>query len=415
MNKAIWLFILICSMSNLYGQVNNKKLSLNEAVEMSVKNNAELKVYRSEIKALGAVVLQSGLNPNPELEVEAENILGNEDFSGFKGSEITAKISQNILLAGKISKREKIAELNISLAEWDYEAKRLEVITNVRSAFGRAIATQKQIEQNKELVKLSEEFIINLKERIKAGKISPAEVSRAQIILNSLQIELNRLKFEYDASIAELSTLVNDPALSFESLIGDLNYISNIPVYDSLLMQLENNPNLKRYDNEYDKQKAVIDFEESKLIPDLTISAGYKRLNEVKASTLVLGASIPLPIFNRNQGSIQEAQIRYDQKKTEYEVIKNKLTLQLNLLYNRLGTLLVTTQKLKNESIPDAEETFRIIKEGNLSGRFTILDVLDTERTLFEIQNQYLNTVGEINTVIVEMEGLIVNKIRGYK
>ncbi len=121
--------------------------------------------------------------------------------------------------------------------------------------------------------------------------------------------------------------------------------------------------------------------------------------------------SIPLPIFDRNQGAIQEAQIRLDQKSKEYEAIKNRLTLHLNLLYNRLTTLLISAEKLKKESIPNAEETFRIIKEGNLLGRFTIIDVLDTQRTLFQMQNQYLNIVSETNAVIVELEGLIVTNI----
>ena len=55
---------------------------------------------------------------------------------------------------------------------------------------------------------------------------------------------------------------------------------------------------------------------------------------------------------------------------------------------------------------------FKIIKEGNLVGRFAILDVLDAERTLFELQNQYLNVIGEIHSVETEIEGLIAKEIK---
>jgi cobalt-zinc-cadmium efflux system outer membrane protein len=134
-------------------------------------------------------------------------------------------------------------------------------------------------------------------------------------------------------------------------------------------------------------------------------------LNDAKANTFLVGAAIPLPIFDRNQGSIQEAKIRFDQKKREYYSVKNRLTLQLNVLYKRLKTLIETADQLSGESIPEAEEAFKIIKQGNLVGRFAIIDVLDAERTLFELQNQYLNIVGQIHSTQIEIEGLIAKEI----
>ncbi len=391
--------------------VSGDSLTINAAVNTAIENNPELQVLLKKIEASKAIKIQSGLMPNPEFGLEAENILGNNDFEGFRGSEITATVSQNILLAGKINKLEKIADKEISLAEWNYEAKRLEIIIDVRKAFNNALAIKRLSQKNSELIKISNEFIVNLKRRVKAGKISPAEVSRSQIILNLLEININKLKSDYDEAIFKLKTLLNDSDQSFETLKGKLKEIETLPDYDSLLSKLKNNPNLKRFESEYDKQKAVITFEESKQIPDLTISAGYKRLNEVNANTFLVGLSLPLPIFNRNQGSIQEAKIRLDQKSIEYNVVKNKLTFQLNLYYSKLKMLLTSANRLKNESIPIAKEAFKIINEGNLVGRFTILDVLDAQRTLFEIQNQYLTILSNINTTVIEIEGLTVSNM----
>ncbi len=398
--------------SGLNGQSKRDTiLTIEMAVNKTIEHNPELKVLKKNIAANKAVKLQSGLMPNPEFGLEAENIFGNNDFSGFRGSEITASISQNILLAGKISKLEKIADADISLSEWDYEAKRLEIITNIRKSFINALGVQKLIEKNKGLINISNEFVDNLKKRVRKGKISPAEVSRAQIVLSLLQIEINKLESEYDTSIFEMKTLINNPSLSFEFLKGELKDISSLPDYDSLRSKLKNNPVLKRYSKVYEKQKAVINYEESKSIPNLTVSVGFRKLNEVNANTFLVGASIPLPIFNRNQGTIQEAKIRLEQKKIEYINIKNKLTLRFNLYFNKLKMLLTAAEKLKSESLPISEEAFKIINEGNLVGRFTILDVLDAQRTLFEIQNRYMRILKDINTTIVEIEGLTVTNI----
>ncbi len=398
--------------SGLNGQSKRDTiLTIEMAVNKTIEHNPELKVLKKNIAANKAVKLQSGLMPNPEFGLEAENIFGNNDFSGFRGSEITASISQNILLAGKISKLEKIADADISLSEWDYEAKRLEIITNIRKSFINALGVQKLIEKNKGLINISNKFVDNLKKRVRKGKISPAEVSRAQIVLSLLQIEINKLESEYDTSIFEMKTLINNPSLSFEFLKGELKDISSLPDYDSLRSKLKNNPVLKRYSKVYEKQKAVINYEESKSIPNLTVSVGFRKLNEVNANTFLVGASIPLPIFNRNQGTIQEAKIRLEQKKIEYINIKNKLTLRFNLYFNKLKMLLTAAEKLKSESLPISEEAFKIINEGNLVGRFTILDVLDAQRTLFEIQNRYMRILKDINTTIVEIEGLTVTNI----
>ncbi len=405
------VFVLFSLLSLSTNGQTNGELTIEKAVSLAVKNNPELQTLRYEMDALEAAKLQSGLMPNPEFEVEAENILGSKDFNGFDNSEITAVLSQDILLAGKIGKRVKVVESNISLAEWDYETKRIEIITDIRKAFQQALAVQLLIEKNEELIEISKEFIVNLQKRVDAGKISPAEVSRAKIILNSLRIDLNRLKSEYETYKSELLSLIYQPDLTIDELKGELEYPVDVPSYDSLLNQLTNNPKLKRYENEYDKQTAIVNLEESKAVPDLTISAGFKRLNDAKANTFLVGASIPLPIFDRNQGAIQEAKIRVDQKKREYFSVKNRLTLQLNVLYKRLNTLIETADQLSSESIPEAEDAFQIIKEGNLVGRFAIIDVLDAERTLFELQNQYLNIIGQIHSTQIEIEGLIAKEI----
>jgi len=405
-------FLLSFSISNLQAQiVKENTLTLEKAVNIAINNNPILLIFQKNIEVSKAKKIQSGLMPNPEFGLEAENILGSSNFSGFKGSEITASISQNILLAGKISKLEKVADTEISLAEWDYEVKRLEIITAVRRAFTNALSTQKLIEKNTELINISNKFIDNLRNRVTKGKISPAEVSRAQVILNSLQININKLESEYDISILELKTLLNNPNLSVEFLKGELKNLNSLPNYDSLLSKLKNNPKLKRFKNEYDKRKAIINFEESKAIPDLTVSAGVRRLNETNANTFLVGASLPLPIFNRNQGAIQEAKIRLDKKKIEFNNVKNKLTLQLNVYYNKLKMLLTSAEKIKIESIPIAENAFQIINEGNLVGRYTILDVLDSQRTLFEIQNQYIKILSDINITVIKIEGLTVSSI----
>ncbi|MFA8342810.1 MAG: TolC family protein [Rhodothermaceae bacterium] len=390
----------------------NISLSVETAVDIAIKNNPELKILRKNIKAFQAVKLQQGLLSNPELEIEAGNIFGTKNYKGFDGSEITFSLSQNIMLAGKISKREKVAEMDIVLAEWDYEEKRVELLTEIRKTFTNALSLQQLVYKNKELLEISEKLIADLKKRVKAGKVSPVEISRSKIIKNSLQTEIRKIEALYQDVVTELASLINDPNFVIQSLKGKLNTGVILPDYSSLISKLENNPKLKRFSSEYNKQESVIVYEEAKATPDLTISMGIKNLAEAKANAFVLGASMPLPLFDKNQGSILEAKIRLDQKKEEFQNVKNKLTLRLNLLFNRLVTLLKVEEKFNNETIPEAKKVFAEIKKGNMAGLFTSLDVLDAQRTLFEIQNDYLINKKDIQMTLAEIEGLTVSKIK---
>lgn len=403
---SICLFFVL--FSNISGQTNGGGLlTIEKAIKLAIENNPDLKVLSDEIQARKAIEIQSSLLPNPEFGVETENIFGNKDFSGFNNSEISAHLSQDILLAGKIDKRVEVAESDISLAEWDYEIKRIELVTDIRKTYFKVLAAQDQIRKNKELVKISETFIKNLKKRVESGKISPTEISRARIILNSLSIELNRLELQSDTWKSELMVLTGDPDLPVQTLTGKINEPLAMPVFDTLVVQLENNPELKRFGSEFKKQNAVILLEEARAIPDLKLIAGFKRLNDVKANTYLLGASLQLPLFDRNQGAIQAAQIHLGKKYKEYTSTKNRLRNRLQILYNRFIFLKKTVSQLYGESIPEAKKTFEIIREGNLAGRFAIIDVLDAERNLFDLQNQLQSTSAEVYLVQIEIEGLI--------
>ena len=410
-NYAISVLWIVMSLLTVNGQTSSE-LTIDEVIRSALQNNPELKSLQNEIDAMNAAKLQSTLIPNPEIEVEAENIFGNKDYSGFGNSEITVVLSQDIIISGKIGKQNKAASLNVSLAEWDYKIKRNEIITDIKKSYAQILVTQQLIEKNKHLLSISENLVENLTKKVKAGKTSSIEVSRAKIVANSLLIGIIRLESAYETGKAELAALMYVNTLDNNTFAGSIDTLVNIPDYDSLLISLSNNPKLKKYESEFSKQKAVINLEKAKAVPDIKVSAGVKRLNDINANTFLFGASVPLPFFNRNQGAIEESQIRYEQKEKEYESEKNHLKLQLSVLYNRFNTLTRTADYIKNESMSEAEEIFKMIKEGNLAGKFDMLDVLDAERTFFELQNEYLNIISEIQSIRIGIEGLTATELK---
>ena len=94
------------------------------------------------------------------------------------------------------------------------------------------------------------------------------------------------------------------------TVVGNLRDLPGVPSLEELNRRLENNPELARWTTELEQRRAALKLEKSRAIPDLTAGLGYRRLSGSDDNALVGGISIPLPLFNRNQGNIREAEYR---------------------------------------------------------------------------------------------------------
>jgi cobalt-zinc-cadmium efflux system outer membrane protein len=132
-------------------EVNSTKqdtLTMSDAIQLALLKNPELQSYSIEIRAREARTLQESFAPNPDIEVEIENFGGSGEFNGFKGSEYTFSVGQLIELAGKRNKRTRAAAFQSDLAAWDYEAKKLDIVTETVKQYLQLIGDQEQIGLN---------------------------------------------------------------------------------------------------------------------------------------------------------------------------------------------------------------------------------------------------------------------------
>ncbi len=392
------------------GPNTNGILKLQNAIIIGLQNNPRLKSKKLEISAFQAAALQAGLYPNPSVGVEFENFLGSGSFGSFRASENTFSITQDFVLGGKLSKDKKVQLLRSNLAAWELEKERLNLISAIRKSFNLVSSLQQQNDLNKKLLKISKDFLTNLQRRITAGKVSPAEASRASLISTALEIQIQNTEMRLASQKSRLSALLGKPELIINTVENISNLKYNIPKLNELKKLILESPTLAQYKTEMERVKATIELEKAKVIPDLSVSLGIRRLSETSDNVFVLGASIPLPLFNDNRGNIQEAMIREDQTKYQYRGTLNQSEVQLNLLYNNIKAFGVMIDKLEKESIPKAKDAFKIIYKGSLLGRFTVLDVLDAQRSLFELESQYVSAVEEYNRNVIELEELTLTK-----
>jgi len=380
---------------------------LEDAVRLALLRNPALGSFSLEVRAKEAEAYQASLYPNPEISFEMENFAGTGTYNGFQSTETTISLGQMILLGGKRDKRTQVANLESDMTAWDYEIQRLDVFTAVTKAYISVISGQEQVKLNEELLDVAKQFAIAIEKRVSAGRLSPAELSRAKVELTNAEVALNRSQRELDAARIRLAATWNGKEPRFGKVEGDLVLPGLLPELKELTRGIKENPEMEKWVIEMEKRRADKDLQEALGIPDLNIGLGYRRLSASSDNVLVAGLSIPIPIFNSNQGAVEAAKIRVNQAEWQKASTQVALISDLNQLYASLQALRLETVALYEKGIPEAENAFEIINDGYNLGKFRFLDVLNAQRTLFESRSNLIRSLAEYQMALTDIERII--------
>jgi len=386
-------------------------ITLPEVLAYALLHNPELAVYAWEMRVSEAGELQASLLPNPEIEVEAEEVGGTGENSGFQAAGTTLKLSQLFELGNKRSRRTWIASLQSRLVGWDYEAKRLDVFTKVANAFVDVLAAQRQLELTDELVRLSREVLTTVTQRVEAGKDSPVEKTKAKVALATVRIEQKHACQHLESARKRLAATWGSKSATFEYVVGQFDNVLPIPSESQLLQLLTQNPDIARWAVEMEQRRAILDLEKAGAIPDPSVLGGIQHFNETDDTSFVFGFSIPLPLFDRNQGEVLAAKHNIAKAQQQRRVVELAVHTAVVDAYQGLSSALTEVTELKKEVLPGAQSAFDAAVQGYRQGKFNYLDVLDAQQTLFEAKGKYVESLADYHKGRVEMERLIGQEI----
>jgi cobalt-zinc-cadmium efflux system outer membrane protein len=389
----------------------NGAITLRQALALALMHNPELRAFSWEVRASEARTLQASLLPNPEIEVELEEVGGTGERSGFDGAETTIALGQLIELAGKPAKRTRVASLESRLAGWDYEAKRLNVLTEVAHAFVEVLAAQERLRLAEELIELSEQILNTVTQRVEAGKDSPVEKTKAQVALASARIEQKQSHRRLASVRKQLAATWGGTSPAFEKVAGQLDATFPIPTESEVARLLEQNPDLARWAVEMERRRAALELEKANAITDPKIFGGMQQLNDGDDTAVVFGVSIPIPTSNRNQGRILEA--RYNLAKAQAQRCAAEANVHVALAnsYEALSSALIEVTALKNEVLPGAQSALDATRQGYRQGKFDYLMVLDAQRTFFQARARYIESLAGYHMAKANVERLVGQEI----
>ena len=375
-------------------------LTLSAALEMAVAVNPELAAARRELEAIEATVIQARTRPNPELATLVE-----DTRSATRTT--TLQLNQPIELGGKRAARIDAAERGRDAARAELRGKGAEIRAAVTAAFYDTLVAQERQRLARSSVELAQRATDVARRRVLAGKVSPIEETKARVAESGVRVELQLAESELATARKRLAGLWGDAAPRFERVDGDTQAVPPPLARADLERRLDAAPNLLRARIEVDRRLALAEIERSRRIPDLTVSLGAKRNNELGRDQALLGVSIPIPLFDRNQGNLLEALRRADKARDELAATEVRLSNELAQAIERLSTARTELDLLGRDILPGAESAHAAVLKGFELGKFSFLEVLDAQRTLFAAKAQNLRAQAEAHRAAADIERIL--------
>lgn len=386
-------------------------MNFQDALALALLHNPKLSSAAWSVRVSEARAIQAGLRPNPGLDVEVEEFGGEGPRREFQAVETTVRLSQLIELGGKRGARIRIGDAETILAGYDYEAERLVVLTNVTISFIDVLTGQMQLDLADNLYRLSQEMFEVVAERVSAGKVSPLEKTKASIELGNRKIERLAAASKLRIARRNLAAAWGSTAPRFKKTTGSLDPVEEIPPFEVLQSLLHQNPAVARWAGEMERCLAELALERAERIFDLTLSAGFKQFNESDDHAFTVGLSLPIPLFDRNQGSVREA--RYRLAEAEYRAKGEQTRVKTALFesYEALAGARAETLALEDEIVPAAGQAFDAARHGYRQGKFDYLEVLDAQRTYAEANARLLDARARYHRAVAIVEGLVGTRL----
>jgi len=376
---------------------NLKELSLSDSLDLALKANPDIAVAIREREAIDGVKVQAATRPNPFVSTSIQD-------TRSATRQIYLQFNQEVGLGNKRSARMEAADAFYSKADAELATKQAEIHANVVLAFYELLVAQERAVLAKSSVEVAESALDAASKRVKAGKSSPVEQTKSAVAAATAKIELVQAMTQLNNSRKRLSALWGDNAPSFERATGEVATIPEVSSLDNLQSLIDNAPSVKLAKLEINARDAMTKIERSRAIPNITISAGVVNNQEVGLNQALLGLSIPIPVFDRNQGNVQEAVSRKFKAEDELVAVKNRIQTNLATQYERLNAARQATLSLHSDILPNAKSAFDAANRGFSLGKFNFLDVLDAQRTLYQAKSQYINALLEAHQSIAEIE-----------
>lgn len=390
---ALWcrLMALVCavfiieSASAQMSAPDTLSLTLLQTERQFLQQNLTLLAGHFNVDANKALISQAKLWDNPVL-ITDQNLYANRKLfdhsktvNGQPNGQVFIQLQQLIRTAGKRSKQVDLATTTAQLSELQLQ----EVLRNLKYQLRTNYYTLTQlfaVQQvyNQELQEMNI-LLTGMEAQLKAGNIAQKEYLRVQALVISLQQDITENNRNLSNTEAELKTLLQVSTHSFIKPVDTLSFTSfQTPRVDELIASAkENNASFLMQQKQVIYQQQNLVFQKALKAPDVTVAPEYDRASNYTTNYYGLTLSLPLPIFNKNQGNIKAAAFSIKQQQTALKQLETELTNNVVNAYTKLMFTQQQNNNMQSEFYANYQKMFQNMLLSYRQRQLSLLEFID--------------------------------------
>jgi cobalt-zinc-cadmium efflux system outer membrane protein len=380
-------------------------LTLKDLEALAAENNPTLLQARAQVDGTLGKAIQAGLWPNPVIGYVAEQIAAEGTPGEFQGG----FVRQEIVTARKrrLSREKYLARTQVS--EWVALAQQYRVINDVRLHYFRALGRQALVQVRQELLKNAEDNLRTVREMYNVGQANRAEAHQANVALQQARLERLMAENDYRQTLETLAALVGVdqlPGPPAGTLEGEAEPIDWQAAAERLLAE---SPELQAAHAKFRADRITVQRERAQPIPNVFVQGGVGYNFEVDQTVAAAQVYLQVPLWNRNQGTIRQAQA--DLARQQGEIRRTELRLRRDLAqeYRHYLTALQHVTNYREVILPESRKAYVTLLNSYKANRVAWPVVLDAERRYYRLRGEYVRNLMAWRESEVLIRGLLLH------
>jgi cobalt-zinc-cadmium efflux system outer membrane protein len=382
--------------------IDTLRLSYQQVEKQFIDSNFLLLAAHYNVDAQKALIEQSKLWQNPTINTDflvgADGKFfnygkyldgnGNQFFGQYY-----VQVQQLILTAKKRGKLINMATTNAKLSELQLQ----DVMRNLRYQLKQDYYNILQQEALLSLYKEQEVqlngLIDGMQAQFNAGNIANKDLIRVQALRISLQQDITELQKSIADNQADLKTLLqikqaNKYIKPTDALALDVPMLSSMD--EAIAYGLQNNPYYQLQKSSIAYQQQNLAYQKALKYPDITLGPNFDRNSNFAPSYVGLGISMPIPIFNKNQGNIKAAQWNVKQQEAITQNAETDLTNNITGAYKKFSLTIQQNSKTQTAFYNKYQQVYNNMVDSYKRRLINLLEFLDFYNDYNESQQRQL-------------------------
>ncbi len=380
-------------------------MSLDQAIEMMVRENLDLKGKYMEIPQAKADILTASLRANPIFYADAQLVPYGQYSNARPGgqTQYDVNISYPLDLTRKRKYRTIVACRAEKVLEAQYQDAVRQQIDNLYTLYVDVLAARGAVRFAEKGVEGLGVLHKSTDALFRKGEVAKTAVNRVKVQLDAAEVGLANYQEAYKRAKRAFGLQLNMPPeeaerLEFRGSIRDA-FPPPPPIDELNRLALVNRPDIMSYRLGVDRAKADVNLARANILPDVYLlyqpytfqDNTYQGLKS--PTSWAVGLTVPVPVYNRNQGVIQRSKLNVTQTMIQLTALEKNVLNDVRQAEQAYIVTLAAVRKSEESVLPDAEmvlaDSQRLFKQGE----YNVIELLSEIRSFNDVARQYLDSL----------------------